>query len=154
MHAPVIGTDAPLRSLFARNEGLLLVNASRLVGVHGTAVLLAVHGDHRPGAEVDPVTVAQGDHFSGRYLAAVDQRAIGRTWIEHGPGAAGYREQQRVQTADARVRGRAGQVYLQRLAAGCVTPTDAKLLSGEGGVTQKLTASTQSASTRRLRTIS
>jgi hypothetical protein len=57
---------------FACTKGLLWVNETMLVGVHGTAILLAVHGNHRPGPEVDPVTVAQGNHVSGRYLAAVN----------------------------------------------------------------------------------
>src|SRR5580704_14564349 len=93
---------------FARNSGLLWVNPSRQVGVHGTAILLAAQGDRGPGPQVDPVAVAQRDHVSRRYLAAVEQRAIGRARVEDGPRTVRGGEQQQVQAADPGVHGRPG----------------------------------------------
>ena len=58
--------------------------------------LTTVHGDRGPGAEVDAVAVMQGYLIPDRYLDAVDERAVGRTWIEHRPAVIWRRDQDRV----------------------------------------------------------
>src|SRR5580700_2407360 len=116
---------------FARNSGLLWVNASRQVGVHGREILLAAQGDRGPSPQVDPVAVVQRDHVSGRYLAAVEQRAIGRARVQDGPRAVWGGEQQQVQAADPGVHGRPGQVYLRFHAPDRAAPSDPHLLAAE-----------------------
>src|SRR6516164_10050548 len=91
----------------------------------------AAYRDRGPGPEVDPVTVAQRDQVSGWYLAAVEQRPVGRAGIEHGPKATRYRKQQRMQAADAGVHGRLGQVYLHLHTAGRAAPPDPHLLAAQ-----------------------
>jgi len=76
-----------------------------------------VHRDRGPGAEVDAIAVMQGHLVPDPDLRAVDERAVGRTRVEHGPAAVRRRDQDRVQPADARIGGRPGEVDLRRQAA-------------------------------------
>src|SRR5580704_34802 len=93
--------------------------------------LAAVHGDRGPGAKVDSVPVMQGYLVPGRYLVAVDERAVGRAGIQHRPAAVRHGDQHRVQPADAGVGGRAGQVDLRIQAPGHAPPPDPHLVAGE-----------------------
>ena len=80
------GSGTGLRS--GRPGGARVADWTAVAGLTGrvaTSGLADRYG--RPGAQVDAVAVTQGDEFSDRDLAAVEQRAVGRTGIEHGPAA-------------------------------------------------------------------
>src|SRR5580698_11525375 len=90
-------------------------------------VIVPSHGDRGPGAEINAVSVLQPDLVPNRYLGPVDQRAVGRPGIQHGPVARRHRDQDGVQPADPRVGRRPGQVNLRREAAGTAPPPDPHL---------------------------
>ena len=61
--------------------------------------LTLVHGDRSPRAEVDAITVVQGQLVADADLGTVDQRAVGRARVEHGQVAIRHRDQHRMQPA-------------------------------------------------------
>src|SRR5439155_20581905 len=79
----------------------------------------------------DAIAVVQGYLVADADLRTVDQRAVGRTRIEHGPVAVRRRDQHRVQPADARIGGRSGQVDLRGQAARYAAPPDPHLVPDE-----------------------
>src|SRR5207244_1902908 len=93
--------------------------------------LTSVHGDRGPGSEVDAIAVVQGYLVADADLRTVDQRAVDRTRIEHGPVAVRRRDQHRVQPADARISRRSGQVDLRGQAARYAAPPDPHLVPDE-----------------------
>src|SRR5215831_4966902 len=88
-------------------------------------------GDHRPGPEVDAVTVVQGYPHPGSYLGAVDHGAVLRPWIDDRPATVRLGQQRRVHPRYSRVGGRAGQIDLGFQALRCAAPPDPHLRPGQ-----------------------
>src|SRR5215470_3167843 len=100
-------------------------------------------GDHRPGPEVDPVTVVEGQPDPGGYLPAIDQSAVLRPGIQDRPAAVRLGEQYCVQPGDTRVGGGACQVDFGFEAPRYAPPSDAHFRPGQPepalwGISRKL----------------
>src|SRR5262249_43707841 len=95
------------------------------------SALPELDGDPRPGPEVNPVTVVEGQPAPGGYLLAVDQSAVLRPGIQDRPAAVRLGEQYCVQPGDARVGGGTCQVDFGFQAPRYAPPPDAHLRPAE-----------------------